>query len=420
MKKSLSDWLAWQATLNPHAIKLGLERVLRVVDRLALDRPAKGIFTVGGTNGKGSTVGFIEQLCRANGLRTAAYTSPHLVRYNERMRLNGRDVDDDWLIEQFSAVDEARDGIPLTYFEFGTLAALRGFSRAGMDIWVLEIGLGGRLDAVNVIDPDFSLITTIALEHQAWLGDTIDAIGAEKAGILRPGRPAFYGDEPVPEGVLQTAREIGVPVSSCGIDFAYARDHDGTWTWRGAAQVLAGLPQPAMADSAQMRNVSLGLAAVEACDPGLLHRSAVEQALAAPRPPGRFQVIERDRQWIVDVAHNPQAAGILCQRLTALGDDRPLTVIIGLLADKQIDAFVSRLIGFADRWFVCCVDEARGRDAQELAAAIGALGGRNVVVTDTPDRAFAAARAATRPGERLLVTGSFYIAGPALSWLGLY
>jgi len=426
MQKSLSDWLAWQATLSPHEIDLGLERVRRVVNRLSLNLPTTGLIAVGGTNGKGSTAGFIESLCAANGLATATYTSPHLVRYNERMRLNGNEVDDAWLIDQFVAVEEARGETPLTYFEFGTLAALRGFSQARVDVWILEIGLGGRLDAVNVIDPDISVVTTIALEHQDWLGDTIDAIAAEKAGILRRNRPAFYGDEPVPDGFRRIAKEIGADLSCFGVDFGYTvdnggKDNDcGTWTWRGLATTLEGLSLPAMADSAQLRNVSLALAAVEARDPQLLKRTAVEQALATPRPPGRFQVIDRDRQWIVDVAHNPQAAGVLRQRLLELDGHPPMTVVIGLLADKQVEAFVAQLADLADRWLICSVDSPRGRDAVELAAAISQAGGRNVQEAGTPEQAFEAALAASRPGERILVTGSFHIAGPALSWLGLY
>ncbi len=420
MQKSLSDWLAWQATLSPHEIDLGLARVARVVDRLGIERPGGGVFVVGGTNGKGSTVAFIERLCAANELSTAVYTSPHLVRYNERMCVGGKEVSDDWLIEQFEAVDDARGDTPLTYFEFGTLAALRGFSRACVDVWVLEVGLGGRLDAVNVIDPDISVVTTVALEHQEWLGDTVDEIAAEKAGILRRDRPAFYGDEPVPDGFRQAANEIGARLSCFGVDFGYEINNRTAWTWRGGATVLADLPRPRLDDPAQMRNFSLGLAAVEAHDPALLQRPAVEQALAAPRLPGRFQIVERDRQWIVDVAHNPQAAGVLRQRLLALDDARPMTVVIGLLADKQVDDFVTQLADLAERWFVCSLDSTRGRDAGELAAAIGRASGCEATAVGTSEQTFAAARAASRPGERILVTGSFHIAGPALSWLGLY
>jgi len=430
VQRSLSDWLTWQASLNPRDIELGLERVSRVVDLLSLARPSTTVFTVGGSNGKGSTVAFIERLCMANGLSTAAYTSPHLVRYNERMRLNGREVSDEWLIEQFEAVDTARGETPLTFFEFGTLAALHGFSQARVDAWILEVGLGGRLDAVNVIDPDISVVTTVALEHQEWLGDTVDAIAAEKAGILRRGRPAFYGDEPMPEGFRLAANKIGAHVSGAGIDFGYTQDKEGTWTWRGASTVLAGLPQSPPGDAAHMHNISLGLAAAEACDAEWLNRPAVECALVAPRPPGRFQVFEgqviedqvteNNRQWIIDVAHNPQAAGILRQRLLALDDRRPMTVVIGLLADKQVADFVLQLADLADRWFVCSVDDVRGRDATELAMIISEAGGRNVTVAGTPEQAFVAANAASRPGERMLVTGSFRVAGPALSWLGLY
>ncbi|MAF83020.1 MAG: bifunctional tetrahydrofolate synthase/dihydrofolate synthase [Gammaproteobacteria bacterium] len=420
MQRSLSDWLAWQAGLNPHEIELGLERVRRVIDRLSLDRPAAGVFTIAGTNGKGSTVSFIEQLCLANGLETAAYTSPHLIRYNERMRLNGKEVSDEWLIEQFEVVDAARADIPLTYFEFGTLAALHGFSQARADTWILEIGLGGRLDAVNAIDPDISVVTTIALEHQDWLGNTIDAIAAEKAGILRRGRPAFYGDEPMPDGFRQAAKQIGANVACLGVDFVCQAEPGDTWTWQGSATEFAGLPLPTPADPTQRRNVSLGLAAVEALDPVLLNRSAVERALAAARPAARFQVIDRDRQWIVDVAHNPQAAEILRQKLLDLDAHGPLTVVIGLLEDKQVDGFVAQLADLADRWLVCSVDVARGHDAQELAALIRQAGGRDVMTAGTPEQGFAAARAISQPGERVLVTGSFHIAGPALCWLGLY
>jgi dihydrofolate synthase/folylpolyglutamate synthase len=420
MQRSLSDWLAWQATLNPRDIDLGLERVRRVVDQLSIDRPETGIITVGGTNGKGSTVSFIERLGAANGLTTAVYTSPHLVRYNERMHLNGDAVSDEWLIEHFVAVDAARGEIPLTYFEFGTLAALHGFSQARVDLWILEVGLGGRLDAVNVIDPDISAVTTVALEHQDWLGDTIDAIAAEKAGILRRDRPAFYGDELIPDGFTRKAQAIGARLSCFGADFGYTQDNDLTWTWQGAATVLADLSLPPLSDPAQLRNISLALAAVEACDPGLLERSRVEQALSAPCPPGRFQVIERDQQWIIDVAHNPQAARVLRQRVLGLDNKGPMSVVIGLLDDKQVDAFVTQFADIAERWFVCSIDAERGRDAEELAAVISRLGGRHVTVAGTPEQAFGAANAASEPGEQILVTGSFHIAGPALSWLGLY
>lgn len=416
MKKTLSQWLEWQATLNPKEIDLGLDRVRRVLDCLSVETPVKGIFTVGGTNGKGSTVAFIERLCAANGYSTAAYTSPHLVKYNERMRLDGTDVDDAWLIEQFEAVDAARGDTPLTYFEFGTLAALRGFSQEKVDTWILEVGLGGRLDAVNIIDPDVSVVTTIALDHQDWLGETIDSIAAEKAGILRRDRPAFFGDAPVPEGFSKTADDIGARLSCYDIDFGFARQGK-QWTWWGTGTRLERLPLPQLSDPVQLQNNSVALAAVEAFNPDLLQRPAVERVLATHRLPGRFQIVENDRQWIIDVAHNPQAAELLRHRLFDLDDPRPMTVVIGLLEDKNAEGFVAPLIDLADRWLVCSVAAARGLDAAELAATIERVGGRDVTVVGPVEQFFDAALEASEPGERVLVTGSFHIAGPALSCL---
>ena len=289
MQRSLSEWLVWQATLNPHDIELGLERVSRVVDRLSLERPSTGSVCRWRiewkrvdrrilSNSYARRTGCVPQPTRH---RTSSDTTNVCV-------LTVSEVSDEWLVEQFETVDAARGETPLTYFEFGTLAALQGFSQARVDAWILEVGLGGRLDAVNVIDPDISVVTTVALEHQEWLGETIDAIAAEKAGILRRDRPAFYGDEPMPDGFRRAAKEIGAHVSSYGVDFGYTEDEGGTWTWHGASMFLAGLAQSPMSDPAQLRNVSLGLAAVEACDSGLLNRSAVERALAAPRSAGKI------------------------------------------------------------------------------------------------------------------------------------
>lgn len=419
MPKTLSEWLDWQATLHRAEIELGLDRVRAVADRLAPERPARGVFTVGGTNGKGTTVAFIERLCGANGLRTAAYTSPHLVRYNERMRLDGVAVDDAWLIEQFEYVESVRGAIPLTWFEFGTMAALNGFACAQVDVWILEVGLGGRLDAVNIVDPDVSLVTTVALEHQQWLGDTIDAIAAEKAGILRPGRPAFFGDEPVPAGFESAARRIGADLARAGVDFDYSVSGD-TWSWQGKSGEFDALPLPPRADAALLQNYSLGLAAVEALEPAWLSRPAVCTATTAPPPAGRFQVVDRDRRWIFDVAHNPQAAAVLRDRLVQLDSPGPLTVVVGMLGDKQADGFVAPLAGLVARWFVCGVDDARGSADTELIDAIERVAGMRAAAAGGVEQALAAAQAATEPGSAILVTGSFQVVGPALSWLGLY
>lgn len=419
MRSALDDWLRWQESLSPHEIDLGLDRVRAVLRRLALEPPTGGVFTIAGTNGKGSTAAFLESLLMANGVATGMYTSPHLVRYNERVRVNGAPVEDSDLIEAFEAVESVRDEVPLTYFEFGTLAAMMLFDRFRSEAWILEVGLGGRLDAVNVIDPDYSLITTVALDHQEWLGQTLDAIAAEKAGIMRPATPAFYGDEPIPGAVTDGARELGADLRSFGRDFSYAAEKD-SWTWRGAREVRTGLPYPEVADSAQMRNISLALAAVEARDPLLLDPSAVDEALREARPAGRFQIVQRKHQWILDVAHNPQAAATVRDRIRRRADSADTTVVVGMLAGKQAEAFASELLEIADRWVVCTVDDARAFSGPELAASIEAAGGQVSRICQTPDDAFEYAARVTSRGGRILVCGSFRVVGPALVWLGLY
>jgi len=417
--RTLDDWLLWQESLSPRAIDLGLDRVERVARRLSLTPPPGSVFTISGTNGKGSTAGFLDSLMAAGGRATGMYTSPHLVRYNERVCVNGTAVDDECLVDAFATVETARGEAPLTYFEFGTLAAMEVFSRAGSEVWILEVGLGGRLDAVNMIDPDYSLITTVALDHQAWLGQTIEEIAVEKAGIMRTGVPAFYGDQPVPGVIEARARELDTRLRCFARDFDYEADDD-TWSWRGESEALSRLPKPDVADGAQLRNVSLVLAAIEAYDRTLLDRSVVTAALEARRPDGRFQVIRREHEWVLDVAHNPQAAAVLGERLRSLADPHETTVVVGMLADKQIESVAAELAGEADRWIVCTVDDPRAAHAGDLAARIVKVGGRNVVMGGGPDTSFQLAARAARPGSRIVVCGSFRIVGPALRWLGLY
>jgi dihydrofolate synthase/folylpolyglutamate synthase len=416
---SLDDWLRRQGALHPNAIELGLDRVRAVAERLRLARPPHGVFTVAGTNGKGSTVGLLAALLTTHGYRTAVYTSPHLVRYNERVRVAGVDATDAELIAAFEAVEAAREDVPLTYFEFGTLAALVHFVAAAADAWVLEVGLGGRLDAVNLIDPDVSLVTTVDLDHQDWLGDTIEAIAAEKAGIFRPGRPALYGDAPVPASLAAHAQAIAAPLRCLGQDFGFRR-HASGWDWWGGVTRLDGLSLPAPGDDAQLRNATLALAAAQSVDATLLARAAVEAALQAPRPPGRFQVLPGDCEWVLDVAHNPQAARILATRLAAL-PARPTTIVAGLLRDKDLDGVIGALDPLASRWIACGAGEAeRERSSADLAAALRHLTGRPVLDGGTVAQAMALAREEASPHGRVLVCGSFHVVGPALDWLGLY
>ena len=418
-RKSLEEWLHWQESLSPRSIDLGLDRVRAVADRLSLAPPAGSVFTVAGTNGKGSCVALLESLMAANGRSTGAYTSPHLVRFNERIRVDGRAVDDAILIECFEMVENARAGQPLTYFEFGTLAAMVVFSRLDSRVWLLEVGLGGRLDAVNIIDPDYSLLTTVDLDHQAWLGGTVEAIAAEKAGIMRSKVPAFFGDRPVPSAIRECARELDAPLHCFGEDFDY---HAGSesWSWNGASLQLNDLPYQELSDAVQLRNSSLVFAAVEAHDPALLQHAAVSRALKSRRPDGRFQVIQRDHEWVLDVAHNPQAAAVLRDRLGQLATPAETTVVFGMMADKHIEAFVAQLEGLADRWVACQLDDSRASSVNSLALEIEQAGIQTVLRAASAEESFDLAARTTGTGGRILVCGSFRVVGPALRWLGLY
>jgi len=419
MPRSLAEWLRWQESLNPREIDLGLDRVRDIAAALPIAPPAGAVFTVAGTNGKGSTVACIERLLAAGGYRTGVYTSPHLVRYNERVVVGGVAATDDELTDAFDAIEAVRGRVPLTFFEFGTLAALLVFSARRCDAWVLEIGLGGRLDAVNVIDPDFSLITSIALDHQDWLGDTIEDIAAEKAGIMRAAAPAFFGDSPVPDAIGARAAQLGARLYRYGHEFVVDADGD-SWSWRGERCRLRGLAAPEPRDDAGLRNLGIALAALEQFDPALLAPAAVDAVVAGGRPAGRFQLVDREPQWILDVAHNPQAAGVLADRLRAAGARRDTTVVVGMLADKRLDEFVDALADQVDRWIVAPVDDPRAADAAAMCERIRARVDASVECAVATDAAFGRAEALTPPHGRVLCCGSFRIVGPAIEWLGLY
>ncbi|HSR64631.1 MAG TPA: bifunctional tetrahydrofolate synthase/dihydrofolate synthase, partial [Xanthomonadaceae bacterium] len=342
MPRSLAEWLDYIERQHPKSIALGLERVREVAARMGVQRPATHVITVGGTNGKGSTVAFIEAIARAAGWKVGAYTSPHLLRYNERVRIDGAEVDDASLVVAFEAVEEARGETPLTYFEYGTLAALWLFQRSALDLAVLEVGLGGRLDAVNLVDPDVAVITTVDLDHQDWLGAEREAIGAEKAGIARAWKPLVLGEDAPPSSVLDRAYLIGASAIRAGCDFFFeplprpADDGrpDG-WRWREVGCELE-LPMPRLAAPAQLRNAATAIAALRALDVAP-PEPAYAQGVATAFVPGRLQEFERDgTRIVVDVAHNPQAARELANWL---GVDPPAGrthAVFAALGDKDV------------------------------------------------------------------------------------
>jgi dihydrofolate synthase/folylpolyglutamate synthase len=426
--RTLAEWLRWQESLGPHVIELGLERIRTVLDRLELQPPAGRVVTVAGTNGKGTTVTLLQDMLIAAGRHPGMYSSPHLVHYNERIRIGGRPVSDTDLVSAFERIEAARGDVPLTYFEFGTLAAFICFSHAGCDTWILEVGLGGRLDAVNVLAADLALITTIGLDHQDWLGETLEEIAAEKAGIMRAGRPAFYADQPVPLAIRNHAAASGALLAVAGTGFSYQASAGGTtagrqdWSWQGGAVNIPGLQAPRHWTAAQFRNASLVLAALSVLEPRLLDAvPALNDVFARSRPAGRFQQVRgAAHEWILDVAHNPQAAAVLRAQLETLPAGGSITIVTTLLADKAITPFVAALAPVATRWIVAGIEGPRASSLERLQAGMADAGLDAVEYAPTAEAAFALAERLTPATGRIVVCGSFRIVAPALQWLGLY
>ncbi len=413
----LQQWLAYIERQHPRTIELGLERVREVATRLGLERPAAQVVSVAGTNGKGSTVAFIEAIARAGGWKVGAYTSPHLLRYNERVRIDGREASDEALAGAFAAVEAARGSTPLTYFEFGTLAALWLFQRAGLDLAVLEVGLGGRLDAVNLVDADVAVITTVDIDHTDWLGSDRESIGAEKAGIARPWKPLVLGEVDSPSSVLRHAYAIGANALRLGSDFFHEPVDEGHWRWREVGAELL-LPNPQLAAPVQRANAATAIAALRAL-PGTLPDHAYAEGVAAARLPGRLQRFAHGGvEVVVDVAHNPQAARELAAWLKAAPAAGATAAVFAALADKDVAAVAAALEGRIARWHLAGLAEApRGQDvdalASRLAGTAAAAGSRDADVAT----ALARAVAACAPGDRVLVFGSFHTAAAAIRTL---
>lgn len=408
----LADWLRWQETLNPKGIELGLERVAAVAERLGVTRLPGQVITVAGTNGKGSCVAYLEAILRAEGRSTGAYFSPHLVRYNERIRIDGAEADDAALVDAFAAVDAARGETPLTYFEFGTLAAFWLFVRAGVDVAVLEVGLGGRLDAVNVLDPDVSVVTSIGIDHIDWLGPDRETIGFEKAGIIRAGRPAVCGDPEPPRSLLEHAAALGAPLACVGRDYD-ARVQGDQWYWESHGRSVGPLRAPALVGEFQWRNAATALAALAAVErlPAL---ETVNRGLASVRLPGRLQVLDGPVPVILDVAHNPAAARVLGDYLAGNRPGGRTRLVLGMLADKDVTGVVDCLVPAVDDWYAAGLEGPRGLSAEALGKR---LEGRVAVRSRHPtvDAALAAAHADSAPGDRIVVCGSFLTVGAVLA-----
>ena len=413
--QSLDDWLRYQESLHPADIELGLDRVRSVWRRLR-DGPVPFFtITVAGTNGKGSSVAMLEAILRAAGRTTGAYTSPHLLRYNERIRLDGEPVSDETLIAAFERIEQARADVPLTYFEFGTLAALDIFSRRAPEVVLLEVGLGGRLDAVNILDADIALITGIGLDHTDWLGADRESIGAEKAGILRAGRPAVFAGADMPRSVGERARSLGTSLAVAGVDFSVRCDAAGL-IWQGG-QGTRRHALPALPGRHQCANAGGVLAVLERLPRALRpDAAAIDAGLRAASLPGRFTRRPGRPAWLLDVAHNPDGMRALATLLGQETHGGRTIAIVGMLRDKAVAEAMAALAPCIDRWLACSPGGPRALPAAELAQVLGSLGVEAPVeicsdVADAVDRA----RAQAAPADRVLICGSFLTVAGAMA-----
>ncbi len=415
--RTLPEWLEWQEGLHFTAIELGLDRCRKVAETMGLLRPPFPVISIAGTNGKGSCARMLETMLKQAGYRVGCYTSPHLIRYNERISVNGIEADDASLCRSFERIDRARGDISLTYFEFGTLAAIDLFHQANIDIAVMEVGLGGRLDAVNMLDADVALISTIDLDHENWLGSDRDQIGHEKAGIFRSMRPAICADPSPPASIHVTAETVGARLMLAGREFVVRRDGD-RWSWQSDRRRYDNLPVPGHHEH-QVRNAAGVLMVLET----LAERFPVdtETILACLRDfrlPGRFETIPGEIPLILDVAHNRQAATILAENLSALPCPGRNRVVAGMLRDKKHAALFQWLAPLVDNWYLASLKSDRGAGCDVLAGALRAVdGGAAIRCFDEINDAFEAVFADARPGDRIVVTGSFLTVGAAVKWL---
>lgn len=452
---NLAEWLERQESVHARSIDLGLERVAVVAKALGLERPSYRIVTVAGTNGKGSTVTYLDALFRAAGYRTGSFTSPHLLHYNERVRIGGAQATDAELIDAFERIERSRGATTLTFFEYNALAALLLFADARVDVAVLEVGLGGRLDATNVVDADVAALCSVGLDHLDWLGDTLEAIGAEKAGIFRERRPAVLGTAEMPNSVFAAVERLharpivagrdfewsveGSVVQSAGVGRGASGDANrsasdsasgatdkgvGGWTYRGLRARFEGLPLPALVGAIQLRNAATALASYEALPGSLpLAREWVVEALRSARLAGRFQIVRppgkqaEGVEWILDVSHNEPAARVLAENLEARPVAGKTRAVCSILRDKDVEA-VGRALGTViDEWILCGVAGPRGSSAAELAERLTATA-RAPLLASSVGEGCELARARARRGDRVVVLGSFAAVSSALQWLG--
>jgi dihydrofolate synthase/folylpolyglutamate synthase len=416
---SLDSWLDYIEKIHPQSIAMGLDRVRGVKDAMALV-PAFPVITVGGTNGKGSACRMLEAILQHSGYKTGCYTSPHLMRYNERVRVAGKDADDLQLVRAFESVEQSRALVQesLTYFEFGTLAAMKVFIDARVDVAILEVGLGGRLDAVNVFEPDCAMVMSVALDHMDYLGDTREKIGFEKAGIFRAGKPAVCADSDPPQSLMDHATALGAKLLIQGRDFD-ARPAANQWAYRGPGGARHGLPWPALRGAYQIFNAAACIAALDALrDHCVVTMNDIRSGLLLAQNPGRFQVLPGQPVLILDVAHNPHAAQALAASLRNMPRGGKTLAVFAMLGDKDIAGVVNILKPHIDRWWVAGIASPRGTTAQHTAQHLAAAGVRDVVCCASVAEACAKAREAATVDDKIVVFGSFHTVSEAMQAIG--
>ena len=412
---SLNEWLDWQENLHHTTIELGLERVTKVFKRLHPSLPSIPVISVAGTNGKGSSVALLESIYQSAGYQTGVYTSPHLLRYNERIHLNGEEVTDDVICEAFERIDKARlegsEEISLTYFEFGTLAALDIFFRSLPDVIILEVGLGGRLDVVNIIDADVALITSIGIDHTAWLGNDRETIAVEKAGIMRKGKPVVFSSPDMPNSIAETAKEVGAVLYQRGKDFDWKNGAGfAAWEWTSEKQQRVALPHPSLRGTHQLDNAAGVLMVIEKlADKLSVNQKQIKEGLLSVSVPGRFQCLAGSPMHILDVAHNEGSMACLAELLSLQVCGGNNVAVLGMLEDKVHAEALSVMLPQISRWYIADLDVPRGANAEQLASVITDLD-ENAIVScfSTVEQAINAADDSAEEGDRVIIFGSFY------------
>ena len=394
---SLEEWLVYLEQLHGQAIELGLDRIRHVATELNLLKPAPFVFTVGGTNGKGTTCRTLEVLLMAAGYRVGVYSSPHFIRYAERVRINGQELSDQQHISSFDSLNQGRGETSLTFFEFSTLSALQLFKQSDLDVVILEVGLGGRLDATNIVDADVAVLTSIALDHTDWLGPDRESIGREKAGIFRQGKPAVVGEPDMPVTVSKVAQDKGAILLARGKEWSYSASSQ-SWQFQDIQGKLTGLPLPQI----PLANAATALAALRVS--GLtLSETVLRESIATATLPGRFQIVRHSPLVVLDVAHNPHAARYLVEKIEQLAPKGRVHAVLGMLHDKDIDGTITILSEVVDQWYCATLDGPRAATAQRLQQSLPEAGGYESV-----EQAWQAALAQADAKDVVLVCGSFH------------